>query len=261
MNITIINDSRDDNAAGRQKIRAYNLFGTTPHFIGVGHELEAAGDIIDALDALGGEEGVILVNVAQRNGAAKKWKNGTPFGYFRHKKALVVAVVDGLILSLVKKFGLTPDVRVLDTESTTALLAEKEIIAPDTTEHIVKSQFRSFDFLPRIGFCLSKHPMLTIGEPVPIASFPDAPVAVWYVDNFGNCKTTLIAGDVHPDARDFVTTKLGALQFHDRLKDVPEGESALIVGSSGLGHKRFLEVVVQGRSAAERFNLSVGSEI
>lgn len=261
MNVTIINDSRDDNAAGRQKIRVYNLFGVAPHFIGVTHELEAAGNIIDALDALGGEKGVILVNIAPRNGAAKKWKNGTPFGYFRYRNALMVSAVDGLVLSLVKKFGLCHALRVLDTESATALLAEKEIISPDTTEHIVKSQFRSFDFLPRIGFCLSKHPTLEIGEPVPITSFPDAPCVVWYIDNFGNVKTTLTVEDVHPDAEGSVATKFGALRFYGRLKDVPEGEAALIIGSSGLGHKRFLEVVVQGRSAEKEFGLAVGSEI
>ncbi len=260
MNITIINDSRDDNAAGRQKIRAYNLFHSTPHFIGVTHELEAAGNIIDALDALGGERGVILANIAPRYGAAKKWKNGTPFGYFRYKKALVVSTVDGLVLSLVKKFALCPDVRVLDTESATAFLVEKKIVAPELEEHIVKSQFRGFDFLPRIAVCLVDA-KFEIGEPVPLTAFPDAPSAVWYVDNFGNCKTTLIAEDVRPDANGEVKTKFGNLHFYERLKDVPHGEEALIVGSSGLGHKRFLEVVVQGKSAAERFNLAVGSKI
>ncbi|MBI2623818.1 MAG: SAM-dependent chlorinase/fluorinase [Candidatus Liptonbacteria bacterium] len=261
MNITIINDSRDDNAAGRQKVRAHNLFGVAPHFIGVTHELEAAGNIIDALDALDGAPGVILVNIAPRNGAAKKWKNGTPFGYFRYRRTLVVSAVDGHILCLARKFALSRDVRVLDTESAAALLAEKGIIAPAVAGHVVKSQFRSFDFLPRIGFCLATHPALKIGEPVPFASIPEAPRALWYVDNFGNCKTTLLTEDVCPDAERRVATTLGALRLYDRLKDVPEGEAALIVGSSGLGRARFLEVVVQGRSAAEEFGLEVGSEI
>ncbi|MBI1839007.1 MAG: hypothetical protein HYR95_01760, partial [Candidatus Colwellbacteria bacterium] len=103
MNITIINDCRDANAAGRQAARAATLLGGTVAFIGVTNDLEASGNLIDALDAIEGKGGIVLVNVAPRNGTAKKWENGTPFGYFWYKETLVLASVDGLTLSLVKK--------------------------------------------------------------------------------------------------------------------------------------------------------------
>jgi len=114
MNITIINDCRDANAAGRQITRTTSLLGDSASFIGVSGDLEAAGNIIDALDALEERPGIILANVAPRNGKAKKWANGTPFSYFRYKKVLILASVDGLTLSLVKKFKLTQSVTILD---------------------------------------------------------------------------------------------------------------------------------------------------
>ena len=94
-----------------------------------------------------------------------------------------------------------------------------------------------------------------IGEGVPFESFPDAPPAIWYVDNFGNAKTTLIEEDIRLDAEGDVRTKLGTLRFHERLKDVPHGEAAFIVGSSGIGHERFLEITKNDRLRERREGL------
>ena len=252
MNITIINDCRDENAAGRQKIRTAELFGGAPNFIGTSSELEAAGNLIDALDALDGTEGIILVNVAPRHGTAKKWENGTPFGYFRYKNALVISTVDGLVLSLVKKLRLVEEINVLDTAQAVDVMVRNNFIPDSFREHIIKSQFRSFDFLPRIAAYLYKTNS-ELGESVSIDSISTAPSAVWYIDNFGNCKTTLFLEDM--------PTKFGQLRYYERLKDVPHGEPAVIIGSSGIEQKRFLEIVVQGENAAKTFDLAVGSEI
>ena len=91
-------------------------------FIGISSDLEASGNIIDTLDAYGDLPGVILVNIAPRNGKAKKWKNGTPFGYFWYKKILVISSVDGLTLSLVKKLNLVKTINVLDIPTVSKLL-------------------------------------------------------------------------------------------------------------------------------------------
>src|SRR3989344_9103064 len=114
MNIIIINDCRDANAVGRQIARAASLLGGSASFLGVTSDLQAAGNLIDVLDALGENPGVVLVNVAPRNGKAKKWGNGTPFGYFWYRKTLVVASIDGYTLSLVKKLKVVNFVYVLD---------------------------------------------------------------------------------------------------------------------------------------------------
>lgn len=89
MNITIINDCKDANAVGRIVARTNSILSCPVVFIGVTSEIQAAGNIIDILDAIGENTGIMLVNVAPRNGAAKKWTNGTPFGYFWYKKCLL----------------------------------------------------------------------------------------------------------------------------------------------------------------------------
>jgi len=113
-NVTIINDCRDENAKGRQVTRAISLLKCPVSFIGVENDLEASGNLIDTMDALGESAGVILVNVAPRNGKGRKWGNGSPFGYFRYKKIIVVSSIDGLTLSLVKKLKLIKFVNILD---------------------------------------------------------------------------------------------------------------------------------------------------
>ena len=92
-----------------------------------------------------------------------------------------------------------------------------------------------------------------------LETIPDAPRAIWWVDNFGNCKTTLLADELPLKETAAISEKIGALQRFPRLKDVPDDTAALIEGSSGIGPKRFLEIVVQGGSAAGRFNLRSGS--
>ena len=157
MNITIINYCKDENAKGRQLARIGALFGCAANFVGVSNELEAAGNLIDILDASAQSPGIILVNVAPRNGKAKKHKNGTPFGYFWYQKTLVVASVDGLTLSLVKKLKLAEYIHVLDIPETLDILIKRKFLSADLKSQITDNQFRSFDFLPRIAQYLFKH--------------------------------------------------------------------------------------------------------
>ncbi len=118
MQITIINDCCDENAKLRQISRAGSLiknssvnprtkglkgwlvkkilgfsensdfsnfannFGGGVNCFGAKSEIEAAGFLVDAIDAMEGREGIVLVNVAPRGGKSKKWENGAPFGYF-----------------------------------------------------------------------------------------------------------------------------------------------------------------------------------
>ncbi len=258
MNITIINDCRDPNAVGRQIARTASLFGTsTVSFIGVSNDLEAAGNLIDILDSLENRPGVILVNVAPRNGRAKKWPNGTPFGYFWYENILVVASIDGLTLSLVKKLGLIDVVHVLDIPKSLDRLIENKIIPRGLRGSITDSQFRSYDFLPRIASFLVQNKDIESTE-LRINEIPDVHQAIWWVDNFGNCKTTILSDETIYKPGQPVKTNLGCLHYVKKLKDVPDQEPALIVGSSGIKNRRFLEIVIQGGSVSERFNLHSG---
>jgi hypothetical protein len=254
---TIINDCRDDNAAGRQTTRVSAILQCPVNFIGVSSEIEAAGNLIDTLDALEERQGVILVNVAPRHTKAKRWKNGSPFGYFHYKNALIISTIDGLSLSLVKKFKLTGAIHSMDIPRVVEILLEKKYISAQQKDYITNTQFRSFDFLPRIAEYLIKEKEIE-SEIIPIEEILDMPETIWWVDVFGNCKTTILENEL---ADKNISLKGKQLPYYTRLKDVPDKAPALIVGSSGLGQKRFLEIVVQGGSASTQLNLSIGNKL
>ncbi|OHA63154.1 MAG: hypothetical protein A2748_03260 [Candidatus Wildermuthbacteria bacterium RIFCSPHIGHO2_01_FULL_45_20] len=260
MFIVIINDCQDANAAGRQITRAVTFLRGQATIIGVQNDLEAAGNLIDALDAAESKRGVVMANVAPRSGRAKKWPNGTPFGYFWHKDALVLASVDGLTLSLAKKFKIAQDIRVLDISTVLRFAKERRLLGQKEMARIQNSQFRSFDFLPKAVQWIEEGYDLPF-ESMPMSEVPDAPKSVWWVDNFGNCKTTILPEEINFEAGKFCQTKFGNLPMYSRLKDVPDGEIALVIGSSGIGEDRFVEIVAQGGNAAKELNLGSGKEI
>ncbi len=243
MNSIIINDCRDANAAGRQCARVSCLLGEPSTFIGVSSDIEAAGNLIDALDAFEGHKGVVLVNVAPRNGSAKKFKNGTPFGYFYVGKTLVISSIAGYTLSLVKKLKLVEEIKVFPPESVFNELGISE--DADT-------QFRSFVLTPKIAQAQALGQDFSTEEML-IDEIPDIPNTVWWVDCFGNLKTSLLEKPVEPF---FIGDT--EVNFFPRLKYIPDNEAGLVVGSSGFGGKRFLEIMVNGGCAEEVFNLKSG---
>ncbi|MDP3795079.1 MAG: SAM-dependent chlorinase/fluorinase [bacterium] len=258
MHRTIINDCRDANAVGRQMTRVASLLGGSVSFVGVTRDIEAAGNLIDVLDAFEEDDGVVLVNVAPRSGPTKRWENGTPFGYFWYKQVLVLASIGGLTLSLVKKLGLVSAVSVLDVPQALDELIAVGAVPHERKDAITRTQFRSYDFLPRVAAFLASGNALHAGR-LAITEIPAAPAAVWCVDNFGNCKTTLLAGEVAGKAH--LATRFGELPYFSRLKDVPDHTAAIVTGSSGLGRQRFVEIVLQGGSAAAQLSISVGDDV
>ncbi len=260
MFITVINDCRDANAMGRQLSRLENLFRAAATPLGVANDIEAAGNLIDILDATEGEHGVVLVNVAPRHGTAKKWPNGTPFAYFKVKRTLVVASVDGYTLSLAKKLGLIKDLRVLDLPTTLDYMVNNNLFPKETADRLYTTQFRSFEFTPRVAKWLYDGIELP-SEPYPLENIPDCPAAVWWIDNFGNCKTTIFANEINEKHGEQITATVGDFTHYARLKDVPNKTAALITGSSGYEDKRFIELVIQGASAAGEFKLKTGDTI
>ncbi|PIZ98331.1 MAG: hypothetical protein COX77_04940 [Candidatus Komeilibacteria bacterium CG_4_10_14_0_2_um_filter_37_10] len=255
---TIITDCHDANATGRSVARATALLKYPTQLVGVGSDLEAAGNLIDLIDATDGEGGVVLANVAPRDHYAKKWPNGTPFGYFYYQNILVVSTIDGLTLSLAKKYGLIDQIQVVDIPAATKEMAATNFIADHLPEYIANSQFRSFDFMPRLAAYLLKYKKI-ISQPLPIEQIPDAPAAIWWVDNFGNCKTTLWASEFAAELNKLGKTDL--IASYKGLKDVPDDQVGLITGSSGLDSRRFAELVLQGGSVAKKYNLVSGDDL
>ncbi len=261
MFVTIISDCRDANESGRQITRAGNLFpGINVQMVGVNNfnEIEAAGNLIDMLDAAAGQKGIIMANAAPRHGSGKNWPNGTPFGWFTYKDTLIVSTVAGMTLSLVKKFGLLNTFHVTDIPVALDAMVQKGKFPAEHRDRVVKTQFRSYEYMPFLAKWVFE------GEEVPheiyeLDEVVEIPKAVWWTDNFGNCKTTILPEEIGFEPGKTMESKIGTLTCYERLKDVPNSQPALIIGSSGFEHKRFLEVVVQGKSAAKEFNLSSGS--
>lgn len=262
MYVTIITDCQDDGTKNRQTTRAAAYFNTYISFVGLDsyNEIEAAGNIIDTLDAAEGQEGIIMANCAPRHGKAKKWKNGTPFGYFQYKKTLIVATVDGYMLSLAKKFGLIETMYVTDIPTVLEAMIHQNKFPEDLRTPLIDTQFRSYEYMPRLAKWVHEGVKIP-AEIIPLQDIADTPHVVWWIDNFGNCKTTMLAEEIGHEHGKKLHTRFGEVTCYNRLKDVPNGETALVIGSSGLGRKRFIEFVIQGKSAAKTYSVSTGDSI
>ncbi|MEK7613631.1 MAG: SAM hydroxide adenosyltransferase [Patescibacteria group bacterium] len=264
MQITIINDCRDENAKGRQVTRAESLFNAPVSFIGATHDLEASGMIIDTLDSLYGGKGLILANVAPRS--RKAWwlsksidkfshfnnlDNGTPFCYTRVDNTDIVSTLGGYMLSLLKKFKLIDKVHVFNYHESLKELVKLLIIDQEEADRISSTQFRSLNFMPRVAHAYISKGILCPGVEVPIEGIPDAPARAWFADNFGNIKTTLTLDDYGGKMPKEIELGGRTIPMYNRLKDVPEGQLGAAVGSSGYKDDRFIEVYIQGGNAAE----------
>lgn len=263
MFITIITDCKGQNEAGRQVTRYHTLGLGQAHVIGINSGLgvdatiEAAGNLIDTLDASLGEKGTIVVNVAPR-GVKKDGKNGNYFCYFWYKKTLVISSTKGYCLSLVKKFDVSVEVSVLHTEDVLQYAVDQKLITDDERVHIENTQFRSFEFVPRVAKWLHDKVELP-STPMALDEVENIEPCIWCIDAFGNGKTTILSEEVPRD----LETNLGTFPLYERMKDIPDGQTAFYIGSSGLGNKRFLEIATQNRegSAAKCLKLKVGKVI
>ncbi len=267
MFVTIITDCIDSNAFGRQMTRAASLFGFAPIPVSITPEfespsdIEASGHMIDMLDASRGTPGIVLVNKAPRSGKAKKWKNGTPFGCFWYHNTLVVSSVDGYALSLAKKFNLTDQVMVFDIPTVMEFAKKENLLEDWEADYVVNTQFRSFEFLPRVAKWVFDHYHVP-AEVLEIKDVSDCPNSVYFVDNFGNLKTTVLPDEIgFAEGKEIEFKVFGKLKCHNRLKDLPNGETGLIIGSSGLKEKRFLEIMTQGASTKEKFGVGIGTVV
>lgn len=261
MNVTIINDCKDENARGRQIARVQALFGGNVNFIGVKNDLEAGGNLIDILDAYGNSSGVILLNVAPRHKSFGKYENGTPFCYFWYKNTLIITTLEGVSLSFVKEFNLVDEIKVLGIPTVLPVLVKAGLIEESDIARITNTQFRSYEFVPLVAKYLFENKNV-ISESLDIFEVNDLPRTIWAVDNFGNCKTTIVVDQANKDFNIKINNeKLKNVQEYVRLKDVPKGEPGIVIGSSGLISKRFLEFVVQGNSAQKHFGVEIGDEV
>ncbi len=265
-----MNDCADDNARSRQQARFAGLFGVTPTFVGLGGnapDIEAAGNLLDVLDArlslpasVDHRSLIVLLNVAPRGDKTRKWDNGNPFCYFQVGDALVLSTYEGHALSLARDMGVVSEVELFDIPTVTAALQEKNILSPKEAEKINHTQFRSLEFLPLAAYWLHGGVELP-STTTSLEDLPSVSGKVWFVDNFGNVKTTLRLDSINIENG---TAKLPSgkeLPYYERLADVPHGEFAITKGSSGFKDQRLLEITKQQGNASRELSLSVGSDI
>lgn len=258
-----ITDCADPNASLRLGLQGEVLFGVTPQVVPVGSEIEAAGLLVDALDVCSGIPGIIFVNIAPRNGDAAKWENGVPFGHFSVGLTHVITTIGAKTLSLVAKLGLVKTVNVLDIPTVSEWAVARFLINGNEAKELRTTQFRSLRFAPTVGNWITRRNDVPSTE-TPIDDLVPHSLSrehrVWFEDCFGNLKTTRVARGL--PARIGLEDRIGEVRFRERLKDVPDdGEPTWIVGSSGYGDCRFLELVVQGASAADALKLKAGDKI
>ncbi len=260
--IAFFTDCYDENARTRLDLRCQALFAVKPVIAGIKSDIEASFQMVDALDAALNveypQEGLTLVfgNIAPRNGDVKKRENnGSKFGYCTIGNAIIASTVDGHCFSLLEKLGLVEDVKVVDIPEVLAWAVGKRLISEQQVPDIRDGQFRSYEFLPRLGrWIVDGHdvppkPTLFITRPLPTIAF---------IDCFGNVKTTVLQaemlaacdGDLRTLPLDF--NRFLKLPLYRRLSYVPEdGKLALTIGSSGFGEKRLVEIVINGGRAAD----------
>jgi S-adenosyl-l-methionine hydroxide adenosyltransferase len=268
MFVTIITDCKEENEKGRQLTRWASLGFNNINLVGVDSSLginstiEAAGNLIDILDASDGGEGVVFANVAPRGHIDEDGYNGTDFSYFYHKRTLVISTVRGYTLSLVKKFNLVDKVSVVKLAEVLEQAFTLNLIDRYGVEYIKNSQFRSFDYVPRIAKWIVDGHQFAVEE-LSLSTRSDIPNSVWCIDAFGNAKTTITSSETILNHGDMVKTNIGDLCFYNRLKDIPQGKPGIYIGSSGVGTTRFLEIAVQAKegSAEKEFGLKTGDEI
>jgi hypothetical protein len=237
--ISIFTDCQDVNARSRQEIRYSSVItDSVVTCYGVNKEIEAAGSIVDALDAARETPVIIVGNVAPRG---NHYENGCPFSYVKTGNSIVIGTPT--VFSLLAKLGLATEVHETDVYTVCSqFLDEAE------ARRIANSQFRSFEYLPLLAKWIHEGKDISAKS---VAIEPPSESLIWFVDNFGNCKTTALEVSE-------LSLKHQSLKFYDRLTDVPVGENAVTRGSSGYKDTRFLEITTQGENTAQKFGYKVG---
>jgi len=250
-------DCRDPNTLTRLNARLTALFEDSQIFsAGIEVDIEAAGCILDTLDALrlNNRPSIIIGNLAPRS--EKHYKNGAPF--YIAKTGSVILIATKTCFSLLFKFGLIETIKETDVETVC-----RYFLPEDEVMRISNSQFRSFEYVPLLAKWVYE------GKDIPgVDDRPQTQIEnqIWWIDNFGNAKTTITEAEIRDRITDgkisfSINKKSYTLPFFEHLADVPKGEKAIIIGSSGYKNTRFAEIVIQGVSAQKEFGLSVGDLI
>jgi hypothetical protein len=254
-------DCKDSNALSRLSARLTALFADSNiQTVGIDKDIEAAGCILDMLDALrlGTGDYIIIGNLAPR--AEKQYKNGAPF-YIAHVQGIII-IATKTCFSLLRKLNLIDTIGQTDVETVCGTF-----LSAEETNRIANSQFRSFEYVPLLAsFAADGKDIPATAEALDSFSPEKFENKIWWIDNFGNAKTTLTRTEIEDKViGGNVTLRIDGtehtLPFFERMADVPTGVVACIIGSSGYKDVRFAEIIKQGSSVAQALGLGVGNMI
>ncbi|MES2930475.1 MAG: SAM hydroxide adenosyltransferase [Patescibacteria group bacterium] len=250
-------DCKDPNALTRLTARLSTLFADSSIYsVGIDSDIGASGCILDTLDALriGKSPHIIIGNLAPRQD--KSHKNGAPFYIGRIDQTIIVATKT--CFTLLSKFNLIKNI-----EETDVATVCRKFLPREEANRIANSQFRSFEYVPRLARWAYE------GKKFPTIASAVVPLGdnqIWWIDNFGNAKTTITEKEIKAAVKNGsvslrIAGKTHSFPFYQKLSDVPKGKKAVIIGSSGYKDTRFAEIVIQGKSASSALALVHGTLI
>ncbi|MDP9249105.1 MAG: SAM-dependent chlorinase/fluorinase [bacterium] len=254
----------DHDANLRYKIRYTSLLGCPTETVYASEDRVAAGLLLDAVDSARRNSSLIVVNRADRSEHQKEWENGAPFGYAVVHQTFIIAN-PGPCLAKIGRFCPAAAFHLFDIPSIFEHPGRFDLNSAARW-----SQFRSNDLVPYLAKSLFEEqdvPSRVIGT---LGDWKDSMEdnQVWWVDTFGNCKTFVNVNPNGPggymgfEEGSHHKTVFGVtLPYYERLARVPKGVAALVRGSSGIGNHRFIEVMINGGSAAKEFGLKLGSRV
>ncbi len=214
--------------------------------------MEASGNVVDALDALAGRPGAIVCNSAPRKHARETNGDTIVYGCVRGH-AIVVATVGtlGMLKKLVPDFSASA----IDVDAFMNYLSLGERR---------RFNFRGLEVIPHILRSVRDRSNLSKVSS-PHHTFPAVSQCAWLVDRIERKRTNIKLSILRCEAPWFVPGQKVMIQFsglsvrtmtcYERLTDIPENNFGIYEGSSGYGDNRFLEVAVNGGSAAVQLNV------
>jgi len=182
--------------------------------------------------------------------------NGAPF--------LLTIINDNYVIGnpdtfyTLKKIGLLGTLPVVEID----ILKTLELYFPEEESlNLSQSQFRSMKVLPLIIYLIVNEKKIeTVKYSFPLVNFKSAEVV--FVDNFGNVKTSMKKEEfvINKGMKNFI--KIGDYQgliprYYSHLSDIPKGFHGFVIS----GSNDLVELVVNGGSAAEFYNIKVGDII
>lgn len=215
---------------------------------------------------------LVIVNVAPRQGNVERkdfssqgfssqgeQKNGASFWYFEYDWHTIFSTVDGYVLSLVKKLQILKHFFIWDipTVLEEALVAEE--VSEEEKEHIMNSQFRSFEFLPRMAIWMAEESFEIPTKRYNIEEIPDIWNKIWHIDNFWNCKTTILASEFKKEQ--ITDPRFEDIKYKKHLNHVKKDEMAFTIWSSWFDLERFIEIVKWGWDSSDALDIYIWDEV